>query len=307
MPCTSIRSRPCGLRAGKRAFGIFDIVEDGEAAPIIGLAIQRRADVARRALQQADAQPCLELLDRPGSRSSAAGRCRGRLVKLRRSTIRVNTRIASNRSMRLLFVRSNSDADLWLIISGCAKGKSSLSAARSRRETREKANVMTKESGQSRDRDRCLAGHRRGHRRAARQRRLHGRHQLRRQRRPRPRRWPRKIEQAGGRAADRAGGRQRSRRGAPHVRRGGGGVRRRRRAGQQCRHHAAGARIADSDDALFDRQIAINLKGTFNTLREAARRLRDGGRIINFSSSVVGLLQPDLRRLCRHQGRRSRR
>ncbi len=52
------------------------------------------------------------------------------------------------------------------------------------------------------------------------------------------------------------------------------------------------ATIADSDDALFDRQIAINLKGTFNTLREAARRLRDGGRIVNFSSSVVGLLQP---------------
>jgi 3-oxoacyl-[acyl-carrier protein] reductase len=52
------------------------------------------------------------------------------------------------------------------------------------------------------------------------------------------------------------------------------------------------ATIADSDDALFDRQIAVNLTGTFNTLREASRRLRDGGRIINFSSSVVGLLQP---------------
>lgn len=52
------------------------------------------------------------------------------------------------------------------------------------------------------------------------------------------------------------------------------------------------APIADSDDALFDRVVAVNLKGTFNTLREAARRLRDGGRIVNFSSSVVGLLQP---------------
>ena len=50
--------------------------------------------------------------------------------------------------------------------------------------------------------------------------------------------------------------------------------------------------IADSDDAGFDRQIAVNLKGSFNTLREAAKRLRDGGRIVNFSSSVVGLLQP---------------
>jgi 3-oxoacyl-[acyl-carrier protein] reductase len=52
------------------------------------------------------------------------------------------------------------------------------------------------------------------------------------------------------------------------------------------------ATIRDSDDALFDRHIAVNLKGTFNTLREAARRLRDGGRIVNFSSSVTSLLQP---------------
>src|SRR3982074_3780162 len=28
------------------------------------------------------------------------------------------------------------------------------------------------------------------------------------------------------------------------------------------------AKLADSDDALFDQQVAINLKGTFNTLRE---------------------------------------
>jgi len=52
------------------------------------------------------------------------------------------------------------------------------------------------------------------------------------------------------------------------------------------------ATIVDSSDALFDRHIAINLKGTFNTLREAARRLRDGGRIVNLSSSVTSLLQP---------------
>jgi len=52
------------------------------------------------------------------------------------------------------------------------------------------------------------------------------------------------------------------------------------------------ATIAASDDALFDRHIAVNLKGSFNMMREAATRLRRGGRIINFSSSVVGLLQP---------------
>jgi 3-oxoacyl-[acyl-carrier protein] reductase len=49
------------------------------------------------------------------------------------------------------------------------------------------------------------------------------------------------------------------------------------------------AKLADSDDALFDQQISVNLKGSFNAMREAARRLRDGGRIINFSTSVVGL------------------
>ncbi|HDL7888970.1 TPA: SDR family oxidoreductase [Yersinia enterocolitica] len=47
--------------------------------------------------------------------------------------------------------------------------------------------------------------------------------------------------------------------------------------------------VADSDDEHFDRQIAINLKGSFNGIREAARRLRNGGRIVNFSTSVVGL------------------
>jgi 3-oxoacyl-[acyl-carrier protein] reductase len=52
------------------------------------------------------------------------------------------------------------------------------------------------------------------------------------------------------------------------------------------------ASIAQADDALFDRSIAINLKGVFNGMREAARRLRSGGRIISLSSSVVGLYQP---------------
>jgi 3-oxoacyl-[acyl-carrier protein] reductase len=47
--------------------------------------------------------------------------------------------------------------------------------------------------------------------------------------------------------------------------------------------------LAEASDDNFDRQIAVNLKGTFNTLREAAKRLRDGGRIVNFSTSVVGL------------------
>jgi 3-oxoacyl-[acyl-carrier protein] reductase len=52
------------------------------------------------------------------------------------------------------------------------------------------------------------------------------------------------------------------------------------------------ANLVDIDDATFDRLVAVNLKGTFNSLRVAGKRLRDGGRIINLSSSVVGLLQP---------------
>ena len=52
------------------------------------------------------------------------------------------------------------------------------------------------------------------------------------------------------------------------------------------------APVAETDDALFDQTIAINLKGAFNGMREAARRMRDGGRIVSFSSSVVGLFQP---------------
>ncbi|APO75821.1 short-chain dehydrogenase protein [Rhizobium etli 8C-3] len=47
--------------------------------------------------------------------------------------------------------------------------------------------------------------------------------------------------------------------------------------------------IADADDGNFDLQVRVNLKGTFNTLREAAKRLRNGGRIINLSTSVVGV------------------
>ncbi|MGX9118160.1 SDR family oxidoreductase [Mesorhizobium sp. BHbsci] len=52
------------------------------------------------------------------------------------------------------------------------------------------------------------------------------------------------------------------------------------------------APLAEMDVADFDRQIAVNLGGVFHGMREGARRLRDGGRIISFSSSVVGLYQP---------------
>ncbi|MBY4949689.1 glucose 1-dehydrogenase [Cupriavidus respiraculi] len=50
--------------------------------------------------------------------------------------------------------------------------------------------------------------------------------------------------------------------------------------------------LADTDDDTFDRLFAVNVKGTFNTLREAARRMESGGRIVNFSTSVIGLALP---------------
>jgi 3-oxoacyl-[acyl-carrier protein] reductase len=50
--------------------------------------------------------------------------------------------------------------------------------------------------------------------------------------------------------------------------------------------------LAATDDDTFDRLVAVNLKGSFNTMREATARLERGGRIINFSSSLVGTLLP---------------
>lgn len=50
--------------------------------------------------------------------------------------------------------------------------------------------------------------------------------------------------------------------------------------------------LAETEDASFARQVDVNLKGTFNLLRAGSRRLRRGGRIVNFSSSVIGLRLP---------------
>lgn len=50
--------------------------------------------------------------------------------------------------------------------------------------------------------------------------------------------------------------------------------------------------IQDTSDEELDRIFAINVKGTFYCLREAATRLSNGGRIINMSSSVTRLILP---------------
>lgn len=50
--------------------------------------------------------------------------------------------------------------------------------------------------------------------------------------------------------------------------------------------------LAQHSDEMFEQTFNIHARGTFNTLREAATRLNSGGRIINFSSSTVGLNLP---------------
>jgi 3-oxoacyl-[acyl-carrier protein] reductase len=50
--------------------------------------------------------------------------------------------------------------------------------------------------------------------------------------------------------------------------------------------------LADVTEEEFDRIFAVNVKGTFFACQQAAKRLADGGRIINFSSSTTALMLP---------------
>jgi 3-oxoacyl-[acyl-carrier protein] reductase len=50
--------------------------------------------------------------------------------------------------------------------------------------------------------------------------------------------------------------------------------------------------VADMDLEVFDRVQRTNSRGTFVVAQQAARKLRNGGAIINVSSSVVGLRFP---------------
>ena len=51
--------------------------------------------------------------------------------------------------------------------------------------------------------------------------------------------------------------------------------------------------LAEVTDEDYERLVAVNLTGTFNGMREGARRVRDGGRIINFSTSIIGNYLPN--------------
>lgn len=51
--------------------------------------------------------------------------------------------------------------------------------------------------------------------------------------------------------------------------------------------------ISEGDVETFDRVIAVNLRGTFLVLAQAAKHVRTGGRIIAFSSSVLAKSLPN--------------
>ncbi|MGF6227202.1 hypothetical protein QFZ27_001157 [Inquilinus ginsengisoli] len=55
--------QPLGLGAGEGGLGLLDIGQDRQAALVIGLAVQSRADLPGGPLQQPHAQPRLQLLD----------------------------------------------------------------------------------------------------------------------------------------------------------------------------------------------------------------------------------------------------
>lgn len=70
--------------------------------------------------------------------------------------------------------------------------------------------------------------------------------------------------------------------------------------------HTAGimplGKIADGDLDMFDKVIAINLRGTFIVLSQAARYVAEGGGILVFSSSVLAKSFPGYGAYCASKG-----
>ncbi len=51
-------------------------------------------------------------------------------------------------------------------------------------------------------------------------------------------------------------------------------------------------RVEEMTDEEFDRVWGVNVKGVFHCLREAAKRMEPGGRVINLSTSATRLMLP---------------
>jgi 3-oxoacyl-[acyl-carrier protein] reductase len=60
--------------------------------------------------------------------------------------------------------------------------------------------------------------------------------------------------------------------------------------------------VAQTSEEEFDRVMDINVKGTFLVCREAANRMNEGGRIINFSSSTTAMMLPTYATYCASKG-----
>jgi 3-oxoacyl-[acyl-carrier protein] reductase len=50
--------------------------------------------------------------------------------------------------------------------------------------------------------------------------------------------------------------------------------------------------IQSTTEEEFDKLFNVNVKGTYFACQQAAKHLSDGGRVINFSSSAIGLVLP---------------
>jgi 3-oxoacyl-[acyl-carrier protein] reductase len=50
--------------------------------------------------------------------------------------------------------------------------------------------------------------------------------------------------------------------------------------------------LSDTTEEEFDRLMAINVKGTYFCCQQAAKRMADGGRIINLSTSITATMLP---------------
>ena len=70
--------------------------------------------------------------------------------------------------------------------------------------------------------------------------------------------------------------------------------------------HTAGimpmSNIVDGDLEIFDKVIATNLRGTFIVMSQAAKHVREGGRILTFSSSILAKSFPGYGSYCAAKG-----